>query len=48
MIDNKTKKNANDILVLENKLEKEKITINTIEIGISIYRGFSFIFNKVI
>ena len=41
-IDNKTKKNANDILALENKLEKEKVTINTNEIAISIYRGVFF------
>ena len=47
-IDNKTKKNASGILALENKLEKEKVTINKNKIGISIYRGFSFIFNKVI
>ena len=39
-IDNKTKKNASDILALENKLEKEKVTINTNEIGISIFRFY--------
>ena len=36
-IDNKAKKNASDILALENKLEKEKVTIKENEIGISIY-----------
>ena len=41
-IDNKAKKNASDILALENKLEKEKVTIKENEIGISIYRGFFF------
>ena len=41
-IDNKTKKNASDILALENKLEKEKVTINENKIGISIYRCFFF------
>ena len=35
-IDNKTKKNSSNILALENKLEKEKVTINTNKIGISI------------
>ena len=36
-IDNKAKRNASDILALENKLEKEKVTIKENEIGISIY-----------
>ena len=41
-IDNKAKKNATDILALENKLEKEKFTINENKIGIRIYRSFFF------
>ena len=41
-IDNKTKKNANDILALENKLQQKEDTINENEIGISIFRGFFF------
>ena len=45
-IDNKAKKNVSDILALENKLEKEKVTINTNEMGISIYRGFFFYMEK--
>ena len=41
-IDNKTKKNANDILALESKLQQKEDTINENEIGISIFRGFFF------
>ena len=41
-IDNKTKKNANDILTLENKLTQEKDTINENERGLSIFRGIFF------
>ena len=47
-VDNKTKKHASDILALENKLQQKEDTINKNETGISIYRGFSFIFNEVI
>ena len=39
-IDNKTKKNANDILALKNELEKKEYAINENEIGISFNRGF--------
>ena len=39
-IDNKTKKNAGDILALENKLQQKEDTINENEIGFSIFRGF--------
>ena len=41
-IDNKTKKNANDILVLENKLKQKENTINEKERGLSFNRGFFF------
>ena len=41
-IDNKTKKNANDILALENKLQQKENTINENERGLSIFRGFFF------
>ena len=41
-IDNETKKNANDIIALENKLQQKEDTINENEIGISIFRGFFF------
>ena len=47
-IDNKTKKNASDILALENKLIQKRDTINENERELSIFRGFSFIFNKII
>ena len=40
-IDNKTKKNARDILALENKLQ-QKDTINENERGLSIFRSFFF------
>ena len=39
-IDNKTKKNASDILVLENRLTQKEDTINENKIGFSIFRGF--------
>ena len=39
-IDNKTKKNANDILALKNKLQQKEDAINENEIGFSIFRGF--------
>ena len=45
-IDNKTKKNANDYLALENKLQQKEDTINENEMGISIYRGFFFYFQQ--
>ena len=41
-IDNKTKKNASDILALENKLKQKEDTINENERGLSIFRGFFF------
>ena len=47
-IDNKTKKNASDILALENKLQQKEDTINENERRLSIFRVFSFIFNKII
>ena len=40
--DNKTKKNASDILALENKLQQKQDTINENERGLSIFRGFFF------
>ena len=41
-IDNKTKKNASDILALENKLTQKEGTINENERELSIFRGFFF------
>ena len=41
-IDNKAKKNASDILALENKLTQKKDTINENERGLSFNRGFFF------
>ena len=41
-IDNNTKKNASEILALENKLNVNKDTINENERGLSFYRGFFF------
>ena len=41
-IDNKTKKNANDILALEFKLKQKEDTINENERGLSFNRGFFF------
>ena len=39
-IDNKTKKNASDILALKNELEKKEYAIKENEIGISIFGSF--------
>ena len=47
-IDNKTKKNASDILVLENKLTQKGDTINENERELSIFRGFFFYLQKII
>ena len=41
-INNKTKKNASDILALESKLQQKEDTINENERGLSFERGFSF------
>ena len=41
-IDNKTKKNASDILTLKNKLTQNEDTINENERGLSFNRGFFF------
>ena len=41
-IDNKTKKNASDILTLENKLQQKEDTINENERGLSFNRGFFY------
>ena len=41
-IDNKTKKNANDILALKNELEKKEYAISENQIGISFNRGFFY------
>ena len=41
-INNKTKKNASDILALENKLTEKEDTINENERGLSFNRGFFF------
>ena len=41
-IDNKTKKNASDILALKNELAKKEYDINENEIGISFNRGFFY------
>ena len=40
--DNKTKKNASDILALQNKLKQKEDTINENERGLSFNRGFFF------
>ena len=45
-IDNKTKKNASDILALENKLTQKGDTINQNEKEFSIFRGFFFYLQK--
>ena len=42
-IDNKTKKNASDILALENRLRQKEYTINENERELSFNRGFFFI-----
>ena len=41
-IDNKTKKNANDILALKNELQQKEYDISENEIGISLNRGFFY------
>ena len=41
-IDNKTKKNASDILALKNKLQQKEYIINENERGLSFNRGFFF------
>ena len=41
-IDNKTKKNASDILALKNKLQQKEYIINENERGLSFTRGFFF------
>ena len=41
-IDNKTKKNASDILALENQLKQKEDIINENERGLSFNRGFFF------
>ena len=41
-IDNKTKKNASDILTLENQLKQKEDTINENERGLSFNRGFFY------
>ena len=41
-IDNKTKKNASDILAIENKLQQKEDTTNENEREFSIFRGFFF------
>ena len=45
-IDNKTKKNASDILALENKLTQKGDTIKENERELSIFRGFFFYLQK--
>ena len=45
-IDNKTKKNASDILALENKLTQKGDNINENEWELSIFRGFFFYLQK--
>ena len=47
-IDNKTKKNASDILALENKLTQKGDIINENERERSIFRGFFFYLQKII
>ena len=42
-IDNKTKKNASDILALENKLTQKEDTINENERSLSFNRGFFYL-----
>ena len=45
-IDKETKKNASDILALENKLQQKEDTINENERGLSFNRGFFFYMNQ--
>ena len=46
-IDNKTKKNASDILALENKLKQKEDTINENERGLSFNRDFFFYTDQI-
>ena len=46
-IDNKTKKNASDILALENKLQQKEDTINENERGNSFARGLFFYMDQI-
>ena len=45
-IDNKTKKNANDILALKSELQQKEYDISENEIGISLNRGFFYYLQK--
>ena len=45
-IDNKTKKNASDILALKSKLTQKEDTINENERGLSFNRGFFFYMDR--
>ena len=45
-IDNKTKKNASDILALKNKLQQKEDIINENESGLSFNRGFFFFMDQ--
>ena len=45
-VDNKTKKNASDILALKNKLTQKEDTINENERGLSFNRGFFFYMDR--
>ena len=47
-IDNKTKKNASDILALENKLKQKEDTINENKRGLSFDRDFFYYFQQSI
>ena len=47
-IDDKTKKNASDILGFEHRLKQKGHVVNENQKGLSFNRGFSIIFNKVI
>ena len=46
-IDNKTKKNASDILALKSKLQQKKDTINENERGLSFNRGFFYYLQQI-
>ena len=46
-VDNKTKKNASDILTLESKLQQKEDTINENEKGLSFNRGFFFYMDQI-
>ena len=46
-IDNKTKKNANDILAVKNEFEKKEYDITENEIGISFNRGFFYYLQQI-